>query len=121
MEKEKALNILVSVLVGVIVLLALMFVLNSARKDGNTKDERLNGTYWACNGLVCNRFYTPQEWVNKYCGMQDGQPICRVKTAQGDYIYPMNALNVSAIRECAEFICLQEVLVRNASYILPAQ
>jgi hypothetical protein len=84
------------------------------------KDAQLDKSYWACNGMVCNRFLTPQEWVNKNCYNQNNQNLCVVKTPQGNLVYPLNALNVTAIRECAEYLCLQEVIVRNASYIIPA-
>jgi hypothetical protein len=83
-------------------------------------DQRLDKSYWACNGMVCNRFMTPQEWVNKNCYNQNGQNLCVVKTPQGNLVYPLNALNLTAIRDCAEYLCLQEVIVRNASYIIPA-
>ena len=83
------------------------------------KDPLLKGTYWACNGLVCTRFMNPQEWVNKYCAIQNGETLCRVSFPDGgNYILPVGQLNLTAIRECAEYLCTQEVMVRNASYLI---
>jgi len=85
-----------------------------------SQDELTKGAYWACNGLVCSKMLTPQEWVSKYCAQKDNQILCSVRTTQGDIDYPLTALNLSAIKECTEYTCLQEVMVRNASYtILP--
>jgi hypothetical protein len=83
-------------------------------------DQRLDKSFWACNGMVCNKFLTPQEWVTKNCYNQNDQNLCVVKTPQGNLVYPLTSLNITAIRECAEYLCMQEVLVRNASYIIPA-
>ena len=88
--------------------------------DKPLSDEALKGSYWACNGLVCNRYMTAQEWVNKNCFLQDNQAICRIRTQQGDFSYPLSAINLTAVRDCAEYLCLQEVLVRNASYMIKA-
>jgi hypothetical protein len=84
------------------------------------QDAKIKNSFWACNGLVCNRLMTPQEWVSKFCYSQNGQNLCVVRTAQGNLVYPLDNINVSAVRECAEYLCQQEVLVRNASYIIPA-
>ncbi|MFH1055785.1 MAG: hypothetical protein V1744_06820 [Candidatus Altiarchaeota archaeon] len=129
-------NIAIVALVTVVVVLAALLVsVNTAKQSVQCTvpkdlkvtydkpvlaDERLDKTYWACNGLVCNRYYAPQEWVNKYCAMKDGQAVCSVQTSQGNMVYPLNSLNVTAIKQCAEYTCMQEVLVRNASYVIPA-
>jgi hypothetical protein len=83
-------------------------------------DERLGGSFWACNGLVCDRFMSAQEWAQKFCYSQDGETLCVIRTAQGPVAYPIQMLNLTAIKECAQYHCMQEVLVRNASYSLPA-
>ncbi len=79
----------------------------------------LNGSFWACNGLVCARYMTPQEWVARFCFARDGQNLCSVNTPQGPMDIALSALNLSAIQDCAEYTCVQEVLVRNASYAIP--
>ena len=83
------------------------------------EDKRLEGSYWACNGLVCSRYMTPEEWAGKYCYVQDAAMVCILRTQQGQIIVPAGQLNLSAVRECAEYRCMQEVLVRNASYMIP--
>ncbi|MBD3389225.1 MAG: hypothetical protein GF416_09030 [Candidatus Altiarchaeales archaeon] len=83
--------------------------------------SQLDGTYWACSTWVCNRLMTPAEWINRYCFVQEQDTVCGIRDQAGNnYVVPLNQLNVSAIQECAEFLCLQESLVRNASHILPA-
>jgi hypothetical protein len=82
-------------------------------------DDRLNGTYWACNGLVCTRYMTSEEWVGRYCYLADDAMVCILQTQQGQIIVPLSQLNLSAVRECAQYHCMQEVLVRNASYTIP--
>jgi len=79
----------------------------------------LKGGFWACNGLVCKRTMTPQEWVTRFCFAKDGQNVCSVNTPQGAMNVPLSALNLTAITDCAEYSCVQEVFVRNASYTLP--
>jgi hypothetical protein len=93
----------------------------NVKYDRPAELEKLQGTYWACNGLVCNRLMTPQEWVNKYCITENAATNCRIKAPDGNiYSVPVNQINMTAIKECAEYLCLQEVMVRNATYIIPA-
>jgi hypothetical protein len=88
----------------------------SAPITSSATDALTKGSYWACNGFVCNRMRTPQEWVNRNCVQNNNQVVCKVTTSQGDMAFPIEALNLSAIKECAEYLCVQEVMVRNASY-----
>jgi|GEM_PF-5510529 len=93
----------------------------NVRQSGNIKDARLDDTKWACNSLVCKRLMTPEEWVGKYCTMQtDGVMGCRIGTPQGPVILPLTALNLSAVVECAQYQCQQEVLVRDSDYTISA-
>jgi hypothetical protein len=139
-ESQKGIRLMIG-FVGLIVILGLSYYmlvpsLNLPRQTVECKvpseltlkydsnpatDVTLKNTFWACNGLVCNRLMAPQEWVNKYCFSQDGVNLCRLSTPQGNILVPLNQINVTAIKECAEYLCMQEVLVRNASYIIPAQ
>ena len=128
-------NYMTPLLLVIVIFLALMLVLSSTKSVECTVPEnlkvtydqqetmaadKLEGTYWACNGLVCDRFYTPQEWINKFCFVQDNQNVCLLQTPEGEYIVPMDQVNVSAIQQCAQYLCLQEIMVRNASYVIPA-
>lgn len=83
--------------------------------------DKLQGSFWACNALICKRTMTPQEWTNKFCSNVNGDIICRVKAQDGTtYNVPINRINITATNDCAEYYCMQETLVRNASYVIPA-
>ena len=84
-------------------------------------ESSLKGSYWACLRLVCIRQMTQDEWTSKYCRSDQGQTWCKVQTENGtNYVVPLQNLNLSVINECGEYACMQEALVRNASYRLLA-
>jgi hypothetical protein len=127
--EAKPAGVILAVVLGVAILVSLIYIATSASPKAEyvlpdavkAAADNLAGSFWACNGLVCQRYMTREEWMTKYCYVQDGRSICAVRTQQGLIGYPLEMVNVtaSAAKECAVYQCQQEVLVRNASYTIP--
>lgn len=74
------------------------------------------GESWRCFQVECTNISTGQEWVDKNCFEFNNQKVCKVNANNVDQLIPLQNLNVSLVRQCLEFRCIEEVKVRNVSY-----
>ena len=78
---------------------------------------------WVCAQTACARSEPAgQAWAQENCGTitdnQTGEIVqaCRVTINGEEQVVRRDALNLSAIRTCLEYRCVQEVQVRPANY-----
>ena len=109
------------------ILLSIVLVLTTVRDnsqvvkvevpDGLNSKGLPEGSYWACSSIICDKFYEADEWVKQFCQpSDDGLAVCRAATPQGNFLIPLSEINVSAVKECKEYRCVQQALVKNVSY-----
>lgn len=86
------------------------------------------GGDWACIQEVCTASVPAGEaWAEQNCGTvedENGNPVeaCVVTVDGQEQIVPRSTLNLSAIQQCTQTTCLQEVRVRPVNYtITPPQ
>lgn len=113
------------VLYVLIAILGIWVFLVSAVQPGVTNDGQ-----WVCAQTACAQSEPAgQAWAQENCGTitdnQTGQTVqaCRVTIDGQEQVVRQDALNLSAIRNCLEYVCVQEVKVREANYSVnePAQ
>ncbi len=74
---------------------------------------------WVCSQVVCDKYMTQEEWVNTFCELNASNEFnCRVNINGQQMMIPLKWLNLSNVRQCKEFRCVQEVLVRPANYTI---
>lgn len=74
---------------------------------------------WVCSQVVCDKLMSQQEWVSQNCRLNASNEMnCLVNIYGRPAWVPLKALNLSNIRACAEYRCVQEMLVRPANYTI---
>ncbi len=119
--RDKLLLVLI-ILVGVVAIMIAYSILmvdepKATIMMNSGPDPMLTGANWSCTQVVCERLMTQQEWFDRFCTSDGaGSADCRFQTPQGILSVPISQLNLSAIRECAQYACVQESLVRYVNY-----
>ena len=74
---------------------------------------------WVCSQVVCEEYMSQQEWINRYCSLNESNEFnCNVLINGQQAVVPLKWLNVSSIQECKKYRCIQEMVVRNANYTI---
>ena len=77
---------------------------------------------WQCSQVACSKFISPDEWRSNNCFMtqinEQDQEVCRVDIDCKNQLVSAGIINFSALAQCMEFRCVQEVMVRNANYTI---
>lgn len=113
-EKKKIMHIMILYVI-VIALLIWAFAAWSTDDFTGTDD-------WVCTQQICSASEPAGEnWAQQNCGLVNdsaGVPIeaCAVVIDGQQQIVPRSSINLSAIQQCTEFTCVQEVRVRNVNY-----
>ena len=98
-----------------------IFFSQSEPQNPIQSDPIVEGAKWSCTKVVCERQMSQQEWFDRFCSADGkGGAGCRFQTPEGVVVLPLSQLNLSAIRECAQYRCVEESLIRPANHsILP--
>lgn len=109
--------LVVSIVISVIALaLAGLSYTESSRVNTVVKDLEGN---WRCSQVTCTRFMTPEEWIARFCFLNATNEMnCNVNINGVPTVIPLSVINTSAIYQCAEYACVEEVRVRSANYTL---
>ncbi|MEM5793313.1 MAG: hypothetical protein QXY45_03060 [Candidatus Aenigmatarchaeota archaeon] len=71
---------------------------------------------WVCNLLNCTKTITGEEWAKDNCFLMGNEEVCRLAVnGQNQLVYKKN-LNLSAIQQCVEYNCIQEIKIRTTNY-----
>lgn len=95
-----------------------LLLLSTPDVTGDTQEE------WVCLQQVCSQSEPGGDlWVQENCGViedDQGNPVeaCQVVIDGVEQLVALQEINTSAIRNCVEYTCVQEVRVREANYTL---
>lgn len=106
------LYVLIAVLGVWMLLVSTQAATSSAASDGE----------WVCLQTVCSQSEPGGElWAQENCGFiedENGEQVeaCQVVIDGEEQVIRKDAINLSAIRNCLEYQCVQEVKVRETNY-----
>jgi hypothetical protein len=104
-------TILYALLAVVFVVVVLLFI--SERKGDNTEQ-------WTCSQVACASSTGPQEWVQSNCfetAIENGTDVvCRLEVEGVNRLIPLRELNLTDVRVCTQYACVQEVRTRTTNY-----
>ncbi len=106
--RNKQFNVLLALGVVVALILSIVAILTTTPKQKET---------WKCVRATCAEFYTQEEWISNNCYLNASNKfICRVVFNNQQVEVPLEKLNLSTLRECKVYRCLEEIRVRPVNY-----
>ncbi|MEM7819680.1 MAG: hypothetical protein QXD48_02520 [Candidatus Aenigmatarchaeota archaeon] len=76
------------------------------------------GERWKCSAVNCTKMLTGIEWANQNCFVAGNQTLCKLVINNQNQLIPIEYLNLSAIQQCIEFRCIEEIKIRNVDYVI---
>lgn len=83
---------------------------------------------WQCSNVVCSQVMGPEPWIAENCfetpsgpadpatGATGTTTVCRVVVENQNRLVPLAELNLTNLRVCTQYTCVQEVNVRGVNY-----
>ena len=79
----------------------------------NTSDEQ-----WKCSLVNCTASITGEEWAKDNCFVANNQEVCKLLVDGVNQLIPKDSLNLTAIQQCTEYVCIEETKIRTTNYII---
>lgn len=74
---------------------------------------------WVCITKTCVDWIEGDEWIAKNCRPEGDNPqlVCNLTIDGKDYKAPLGIINISNVKDCGQYQCVNEVYVRRNSYV----
>ncbi len=120
-ERKKTIHL---VILYVIVIALAVYVLSGQNAAHQAVPTNSSNMSWVCLKQECaSSVPGGTVWAQQNCGLVNttngSVEACRVTINGQTQLVRKDALNLSVIRQCTEYRCLEDVQVRHVNYTLP--
>lgn len=109
---------------AVLIVIALLLIAQNIylfSRQTSTGEPAAEEGQWECAQTACSRLMTPVEIVSTICFLNEQQKfVCSLNVDGQQGLVPLDELNLTALRLCAEFRCMKEVMARPVDYPIEA-